>query len=218
MKKTPRSRKPSLSEAAYAIIKHKIVTLELPPGSVVDEAGLRSGLGLGRTPIREALQRLAQEKLINIAPRHGTFVSNIDAADLQRVSEIRLALEPVAARLAAQRSTEEHWRQIEEILGDLDDESEVAIDTLIEIDEICHRALYEAADNRYLEDILNTLYALSLRLWHYALPQIGDMRDAVLEHRRILNALKSRDEDLAAQLVERHILAFRDEIEAIMVE
>ena len=82
-----------LSQTAYQAIKYKIISLELPPGSVVDEFSLRTELGLGRTPIREALQRLSMEKLVTIVPRRGTFVTQIGLTDLQRLSEARLILE-----------------------------------------------------------------------------------------------------------------------------
>ena len=93
----------SQSEQAYDAIRELIVTLELPPGSLVDERDLMARLGLGRTPVREALRALAQEKLIEVYPRRGMFVTPVDARDLAALSEVRGVLEPFAARLAAER-------------------------------------------------------------------------------------------------------------------
>ena len=96
-----------LSEKAYRLIKEKVVTLELPPSAVIDEHVLMQQLGLGRTPIREALQRLDSEGLVNIARRRGTFVNDISVTDLQKIFELRIVLEGFCARLAAQPAPEE---------------------------------------------------------------------------------------------------------------
>lgn len=207
----------SLSQQAYEAIKRKIVSLELPPGALVDETALREELGIGRTPIREALQRLALEKLVVILPRRGTFVSDVRLSDLQRLAEVRLTLEGLAMRLAAQRGTEEHWRQMADVLADAPwDVPDTDNEVWISIDQRCHEIIYEATANPYLQDILAMLYAHSLRLWYFALREIGDMRQAIREHEHILEALRAGDGDRAAQLMQRHILAFHEEIQATM--
>ena len=89
----------SLSDQAYYRIRELIVTLELAPGSPVSERELMERLALGRTPIREALQALARERLVEVYPRRGMFVSRVDVRDLAGLSEVRLTLEPRAARL-----------------------------------------------------------------------------------------------------------------------
>lgn len=208
----------SLKEQAYRAIKHRIVSLELEPGAVIDEAALIDELGLGRTPIREALQRLALEKLVDIVPRRGMFVTEIGLTDLQRLFELRMVLESMAARLAAQRGRPDHWRRMEAVLGRLEDaESQMDNEVLIAIDEACHEIMYEAADNEFLYDALSGMYALSLRLWYYSLAKIGRMRSTVLEHRDILLALKSGDADSAAELLRQHINTFQNEIQSVML-
>jgi DNA-binding GntR family transcriptional regulator len=94
-----------LSDKAYHLIRLKIITLELAPLSAIDEQALMEDLQLGRTPIREALQRLAAEGLVNSAPRRGMFVADISLTDLQKIFELRVILEGFCARLAAQRVT-----------------------------------------------------------------------------------------------------------------
>lgn len=211
-------RSPSLSQRAYEQIKYKIVSLELHPGSVIDESSLIEELQLGRTPIREALKRLSLEKLVTIAPRRGMFVTEIGITDLQRLFEIRLVLEGQAARLAAIRGTRHHWREMEAVLNRLPEEARpLSNEELIAMDEACHQIIYRAADNVFLGDTLNMLYALSLRLWYYALARVGDMEAAVLEHRYILQALQQGKADQAAQLLERHIQTFQEEIQAAML-
>ncbi|NOZ72456.1 MAG: GntR family transcriptional regulator [Chloroflexi bacterium] len=216
-KRTQRPTTASLSQQAYALIRHKIIALELAPGAVINESALREELGLGRTPIREALQRLALEKLIVIVPRRGTFVSDIGITDLNRLFEARLVLESFAARLASQRGKEEHWQRMDEILRGAELEN-VGQETLIAIDEACHNIMYEAADNKFLRDTLVSLYALSLRLWYYALFEIGGMHEAVLEHIHILEKLRARDADGAAQLLIDHIQTFQGTIQQVMLD
>ncbi len=211
-------RNVSLRQQAYETIKQKIVSLELAPGSVIDEAALRAELDLGRTPIREAVQRLALEKLVLIVPRRGMFVAEIGMLDLQRLCEVRLTLESMAARLAAQRGTEEHWQRMEAILASLPKNTSATDNqAIIAVDQACHEIIYQATDNEFLQDTLVTMYALSLRLWYFALDKIGDMRGAVLEHIAIMDALKAGDADRAAQLLEQHINHFQEEIQAVML-
>lgn len=205
----------SLSEQAYECIKQKIVSLKIPPGSVINEASLQEELGLGRTPIREALKRLSLEKLVVIVPRRGMFVNEIGIRDLQQLFEMRLPLESLAARLAAERGTDEHWKRMKSALSELPG-TLANNEAWITIDKTCHEIIYEAADNEFLRDTLVTHYALSLRLWYYFLSRIGELREAILEHQLILDALQARDGDRAAWLTERHIRTFQEEIQLVM--
>lgn len=209
----------SLSQQAYEIVKRKIISLELPPGSVIDETSLKDELNLGRTPIREALKRLSLEKLVVIIPRRGMFVTEIGITDQRQLFEIRLVLEPLATRLAAQRGSADHWRRMEAVLsGPTKQKQPISNEELIEVDEACHQIIYQAADNEFLLDSLKTLYALSLRLWYFSLAKIGDMHAAVLEHEQIMNALKAGQADRAAGLMEHHIRAFQEEIQSVMLD
>lgn len=210
----------SLRERAYKEIRQKIVTLALQPGAVIDEAALQEELGLGRTPIREALIRLSQEQLVNVVPRRGTFVTNIGIADLQQLSEVRVELEGLAARLAAERGAAHHWQRMEAVLSSVpakEDGRDTEMDLLMSIDQICHEIIYEAADNRFLEDTLNTLYALSLRLWYFSLHKMGGVPDAVRDHLAIMRALQAGDGEEAGRLMQRHIRAFQERIQASMM-
>lgn len=210
--------RPSLKQQAYQAIKHKIVSLALEPGAVIDETALIEELGFGRTPIREALQRLALEKLVDIVPRRGMFVTEIGITDLQRLFEVRQELESMAARLAARRGRPEHWRRMAEALSPLENpEAHLNNELLIAIDEACHQIMYEAADNEFLFDALSGMYALSLRLWYYSLTKIDKMHSTVLEHRDIMYALQEGDADRAALLLEQHIISFQNEIQSVMM-
>jgi len=183
-----------LSEKAYYLIKEKIVTLELLPFSVINEQALMEELELGRTPIREALLRLAAEGLVDIVPRRGMFVASIKITDLQKIFEVRMLLEGFCARLAAQRITEEQIAQMEAILQRLGQVQNGDVETLMVIDERFHALLYQAADNEFLAETLERLYAPSLRLWHLALDRLNDVRGAIEQHRGVAEALEGRGE------------------------
>lgn len=205
-----------LSEKAYQLIREKIVALELKPLSVIDEQALREDLNLGRTPIREALHRLAAEGLVIIAPRRGMFVAEISITDLQKVFEVRMVLEGFCARLAAQRATEGQIAQMETVFEQLERVPDGDAEALMSIDSRLHELLYQAADNEFLADSLCRLHALSLRLWHLVLNQLNNVKPSIEEHGKIISALKAGDEAQAEHLVQRHIAHFQQEIKAAL--
>ena len=180
----------SLSEQAYRLIRQKIVRLELAPGAVIREDVLQQQLGIGRTPIREALQRLARDQFLVVIPRRGMIVSNIDAA-----------------RLACQRGRQEHWQKMREVL-DSAAKPKITAQDQIHFDAQCHEIVWAAAGNRFLTDTLDVLYAQSDRLWHIYLSDVADMGHALDEHVEILHALESGDSDLAYKLSETHVQSF----------
>jgi DNA-binding GntR family transcriptional regulator len=207
----------SLSQKAYEQIKQKILDLDLPPGSIIDETRLQNELSLGRTPIREALLRLSFEKLVTIIPRRGIFVAEIGITDLQEIFEIRITLEVLAARLAAQRGSEAHWIQIESILNRLSTLEECGSYELTTLDEACHRIMYEAANNELLRDNLNTLYALSHRLWRYLLVRPDGVQSWLKDHQEILEALRVKDSARAGYLIEQHVRSYQESIQAAIL-
>lgn len=205
-----------LSDKAYHLIRHKIITLELPPLAAIDEQALMQDLQLGRTPIREALQRLAVEDLVFFAPRRGIFVSEISITDLQKIFEARLILEGFCARLAAQRATPEQLAQMESLIDALDRVKPGDSRGLMAIDERFHEALYEAADNEFIADTSRRLHALSFRLWHLVLDRLGNVRAAMDQHVEIAEAIKAGDAQEAEAVIQRHISEFQQEIKAVL--
>lgn len=201
---------PSLSEQAYQQLRQMIVRLEFAPGEVLREDDLREQLGIGRTPIREALQRLERDHFVTVIPRQGIFVSGIDVSELSMLFETRSVLEPYAARLAALRGDGGHWDAMEAALDRTGETSDAA--ELLAIDRTCHELMWRAAGNRFLLDTLDMLYAQSDRLWHLYLTDVADAEQAVVEHLAILKALRSADADLAASLVDDHVAAFDAQI------
>jgi len=201
----------SLSQQAYLQIRDKIVRLKLAPGDVIREDVLQAELGIGRTPIREALQRLARDQFVTVIPRRGMLVSPIDVMELSMLYETRAILEPYAMRLAAARGKQEHWDAMAAALAG-SRRPNVSNSDLMRIDRQCHEIVWDAANNRFLTDTLDMMYAQSDRLWHLYISDVEDMRHALEEHTEMYQALAAGDGELAAKLAEAHVRAFDEEM------
>lgn len=190
-----------------------IVRLELAPGDVLREDELQSQLGIGRTPIREAVQRLTRDQFVTVIPRRGTLVAPIAVDELSTLYETRAVLEPFAARLACRRGTARNWAEMTELI-EQSLRPGVAPDALLAVDRRCHEIIWDAAGNRFLTDTLDNLYAHSDRVWHMYLADVADTRHAVDEHIEILELLRSGDADACAAAVEAHVRSFDDQVRA----
>jgi DNA-binding GntR family transcriptional regulator len=200
------------ADRAYLAIRDLIVSLQLAPGSLIHERWLMEDLQFGRTPVREALRRLAQEQLVEVFPRRGMFVTNVDVRDLARISEVREALEPEAARLAAERATED---ERDELLG-LGDQIKRGAD-LMALDERIHRAIYRAAHNDLMEKTLGEYYVLALRIWMIALNRDEALEDAVEAHRPLLTDIALGNADKAADRMRAHVQDFEKAMHRVLV-
>jgi len=207
----------SQSEEAYTRILDRIVSLEMPPGSVVNEARLREELGIGRTPIREALQRLARENFVRSIPHRGTFVTDVNITDLARITEVRVVLEAHAARLATEKLTSADRESIEELLVQLQGQVTDQRD-LMHLDQRIHRLVYRCSHNSFLEATLERYFNLSLRLWYLVLDREVRLREAVDEHVELLKAVLAGDGDNAEEIMRRHVIGFEREIRKVLVE
>lgn len=202
-----------MAERAFDEIRRKIIRLELAPGDIVREAELQAQLGIGRTPIREALQRLARDHFVTVMPRRGMFVSAIDVGELSMLYETRAIMEPYAARLATRRGVAADWEEMADVLAQTQ-AAGVQPAALIELDRRCHEIIWRAAGNRFLTNTLDTLYAQSDRLWHMYLADVADMGHAVEEHAAIHDALVAGDADMVATLIEAHVNSFDAQVRA----
>jgi DNA-binding GntR family transcriptional regulator len=203
----------SLADKAYHEIRGLIVSLELAPGAVIEERELIERLGIGRTPVREALRRLAQERLVEVYPRRGMFVTGVDVRELARLSEVRAALEPEAARLAAERATDADRRELDALLEEL----EAHESDLMDLDERIHRAVYRAAHNDLLEGTLEQYYVLALRIWTLALDRDHELEEAVEAHRALLEAIRDGDGERAADTMRAHVLDFEQAMHRVLL-
>jgi DNA-binding GntR family transcriptional regulator len=203
----------SLADKAYHAIRGLIVSLELAPGAVIEERNLIERLGIGRTPVREALRRLAQERLVEVYPRRGMFVTGVDVRELARLSEVRVVLEPEAARLAAERATDADRAELAALVEELD----AGGSELIGLDERIHRAVYRAAHNDLLEATLEQYYVLALRIWTIALDHAHELEEAVEAHRALLEAINDGDGERAAETMRAHVQNFEQAMHRVLL-
>lgn len=201
-----------LADQAYIAIRNAIVSLELAPGAVIDERALIERLGIGRTPVREALRRLAHEQLVEVFPRRGMFVTNVDVRDLARISEVREVLEPEAARLAAERATEDERDELAALGSSIKRGAD-----LMDIDERIHRAIYAAAHNDLLEKTLGEYYVLAHRIWMIALDRNEALEEAVEAHRNLVLAIVNGSGERAADLMRAHVQGFEQAMRRVLV-
>lgn len=202
-----------IAERAYLELRDRIVTLRLPPGTVLREEELMAELGIGRTPLREAVKRLALENFLAVQPRRGTYVTEVDAAEIIHITEVRAELEGYAAELAARRMDAGARRAAESLLGQIErlargDDQEA----LMRLDERIHEFIWQASGNPYLVDTLERYFSLSLRIWYVVLDRVPGLGHAVHDQTDLLRALTARDGQRARTIMREHVLAFQREI------
>ena len=201
------------AERAYHELRDRIVTLRLPPGTALREDALMRELAIGRTPLREAVKRLALENLVAVQPRRGTFVTAVEAADIVHITEVRAELEGYAAELAALRMDGETRRLGEELRQEIEDLQRVDDqDGLMRFDERIHRFTWEASGNPYLIDTLERYFTLSLRVWYLVLDRVPGLGHAVHDQSALIEALLDRNGPRARAIMREHVLAFQREI------
>lgn len=197
-------------EIAYLRLRHLIVSLELEPGSQVDELSLSKRLDIGRTPIREALLRLSQDNLVTIIPRKGTIIAPINVAELREVEELRWETEALAARWAAERATEEDRQDLEALIASAQAGGFNDIDHWdVEVDRQFHLRLAKAAKNRYLVSTIDRLYNHSVRLFYLSQAAMAEAAEEMQDYNRILNAVHAGDPDGAQDRMRDHLMDSR---------
>jgi DNA-binding GntR family transcriptional regulator len=206
------------TQRAYELIWSKITTLELPPGSPINEQKLARELGMGVVPVREALRLLAHENLVTITPRHGLYVADVDTPDLEQLSEMRLSLEALSARLAAQRATADDVVVLDALRQEQAAVPPEDSQRLFELDHKFHQAVAKASGNKYLAQTLERLFGLSRRLWYLVLPQLGHLPTAVEKHLDLVEAIKIGDADRAEGIMREHVGEFYARVQEIWTE
>jgi DNA-binding GntR family transcriptional regulator len=201
------------AERAYHELRDRIVTLRLPPGTALREDALMRELAIGRTPLREAVKRLALENLVAVQPRRGTFVTPVEAADIVHITEVRAELEGYAAELAALRMDGDTRVLAEDLRQEIVDLQRVDDqDGLMRFDERIHRFTWQASGNPYLIDTLERYFTLSLRVWYLVLDRVPGLGHAVHDQAALVEALLDRDGTRARAIMREHVLAFQREI------
>ena len=213
----PRAPRELLADRAYADLRDRIVTLRIAPGAPIDEDELGGELGIGRTPVREAIKRLALENLVTVFPRRGTFASEINITDLADISDVRTQLEGHAAFRAAQRMTAAQRAELDELLEELrGSQGSDDVAALMALDARVHRFIHRAAGNPYLEETLGRYFNLSLRIWYLVLDRLPHLFTRVHEHEGLLLAIAAGDAERARAVVGEHIDTFEREIRSVL--
>jgi len=210
----------SLNEKAYQKINERIITLELRPGSQVDEGSLEELLSIGRTPIREALFRLTADGLLETVPKRGFFVKPITIDDVKSLFEAMMFSERACAFLSARRVRKDHieiLRQVNKNLQETMIKQDYLQVTLLNSD--FHRIMHEATDNRFLRSSLNHLQNQAQRLAYLAYSKEtasndlkSHFRKVTKDHETIISLLKKRDEHGLMLKVTEHIQLFYSRI------
>ena len=202
-----------VADRAYDELRDRIVTLRLAPGTVLREDALMQEMGIGRTPLREAVKRLALENLVAVQPRRGTFVTAVEAADIVNITEVRAELESYAAELAAMRMNDGARDQAEGLLQEIDEVTRPhEQEWLMRFDERIHRFTWEASANPYLVETLERYFTHSLRIWYLVLDRVPGLAHSVHDQMHLLNALLQRDGERARTIMREHVLEFQREI------
>jgi DNA-binding GntR family transcriptional regulator len=190
----------TLTERAYRLIEEQIVTLRLKPGDVLSEQMLSATFKIGRTPIREALQRLAREGLITVLPRKGILVSDINPRNQLLMLEVRREIERLLSRVGAERANQQQRGQFTEIAQGMDRAAKSNDDiAFMRLDRELNRLLIEAAHNDYAARSMKLLQGLSRRFWYMHYRQAADLPLCARLHANQARAIAQGNGEAAAR-------------------
>ncbi|NMB15639.1 MAG: GntR family transcriptional regulator [Firmicutes bacterium] len=203
-----------LRDVAYAEIRKKILTGEYAPGHFLAEVALADEIGMSRTPIREALERLRKEKLVRRVAGRGVFVSEIHVEDVRELFEVREALECLAIRLAIERLPEESINEFQETFWDVQarqtKQERIPLETQIAVDRRFHEFIAHQSQNQLLIQFLGDIFNHNERIMAVTTRIPTRFRASTREHLAIIEALKNRDVASAEDAMRSHIRAGRD--------
>lgn len=206
----------SLADRAYAAIRDRLIMLDIQPGEPLNDELLAKDLSTGRTPVREALKRLEGDRLVVAYPRRGTFATAVDITDLAHISEIRAALEPVAASRAARNPSAAMRAELREVAAEVAATDLTDRHDLLRRDVRVHRSIYRAAGNPHLEDILVRQDNLATRIWGMFLDRLPGLAGHIGEHVPLLDAIIAGEAERAGQLALEHVIGFEKAIRGVM--
>jgi len=206
-----------MAERSYRVLRDRLIMMDIGPGDPINEAALAADLGMGRTPIREALKRLEVDHLVVSYPRRGTFVTNVDITELAAISEMRMVLEPLASRKAAENRGGIHRIELERTMQAI-----LSLDPkgnrreLMEYDLEVHRLIYRATQNHHLEETLVRLDNLATRIWCMVLDRLPDIHEHISEHATLIRLILEGDDLEASRLAAEHVVSFEQTVRAVL--
>ena len=196
----PPPRAETMTEQAYRLIEEQIVTLRLKPGDILSEQMLSANLRIGRTPIREALQRLAREGLVTILPRKGILVSDINPRSQLLLLEVRRELERLLSRAGAERATVEQRDKLIAVADGMDRAARTNDDlAFMRLDRTLNQLMVEAAHNDYAARSMKLLQGLSRRFWYMHYREAADLPLCARLHANQARAIAKRNGAAAAR-------------------
>lgn len=203
----------SLRDIAYEAIKRRIMTCSFRPGESINEIQVASLIGVGRTPVHQALDRLMLEDMVEVIPRKGVIVKPVSLHDVMQMVEVRLINETYCARLAAQRADDSQIKALENIFNDARKAiTNRSIREMMQLDGNFHQVLASAARNDELAKILRILNERSLRFWFISFTTPDHHDSFQDQHGAILDAVRRRDPEAAEAAMQSHIEAFRTSV------
>ncbi len=200
----------SLTDRVYTLVKDRILSQALEPGQKVDIDQLAAELGISRTPVKDAMNRLASEGLVTVLPRRGTFIASFDLHDLRELLDVRRALESHAARVGALQAgaqVQEMRALLQSLERDLPGDREVHgnYDEFVDRDRRFHLLLVATASNRKLLEFCENLQLnIQVARAYYSRGNL-EIEQVYREHRAILEAFERGDPDAAVRAVEQHL-------------
>jgi DNA-binding GntR family transcriptional regulator len=201
----------SLSSKVFKALRDKIVFMEYPPGANLSEKELCRTFKVSRTPLREAIRRLEDMKLITVIPRYGTHISQININEIRCAFEVKIKLEGLAGEAAAKRITADKLEELNNLIEKADLLlKENGQRHLIEIDNSFHEIIYQATQNPILQEMLENIHCRCARLWNSALSENVSIPEIIGQLKEIYLSLKRRDSETAARLSEEHVRYFID--------
>ena len=194
-----------LKKHAYEVIKQRLINCIYEPGSFLNESLLAADLGLSRTPVREAINRLESEGLVKILPKKGIYVTDIQLKDVFQIFQARIEIEPLALRMAAPHLPADELKKFQDIFSqDFPD-----VQNGFRLDTAMHLFIIEHCGNRYIIDMMHKLFDDNTKVVIASKQNLTQIHDARLEHLEIINALIDKEYDKAQRLMHTHIESCR---------
>jgi DNA-binding GntR family transcriptional regulator len=207
------ARGASLSQIAYAEIKRRIITLGFKPGEFLNESTICSLLGLGRTPVHEALHMLKLEGLVEIIPRKGVMIRSDSLNDVIALLETRMIVEPPCIGLAAERAQPQHLASLDTLMQETQDAIEQGDRVhFMSIDTRFHQELVQAAANPVMAEVMRLLHERASRIWYLQVWSDDDLRLTRDEHEAIVATVKCGDRAAATAAAQVHLASLRRRI------
>jgi DNA-binding GntR family transcriptional regulator len=200
----------SFADFAYRMLCDELIVLDIKPGEPLNDEVISRRLGVGRTPIREAMKRLESDHLVVAYPRRGTFAAGVEMTDLAEISEIRQLLEPAAAARAARMASPQRRQELRDLAREV---GRLLPGMHSQRD---HRMIYRATGSRHLEDILIRYDNLATRIWSLVLEKLPPVSEHIAQHIELLECIAEGDSEAAARLTTQHVTDFENLIRAVL--